>query len=315
MQIRSVEFMRSDQGSRTASACINIFASFGRVDDERSATNAFADKLSDSLLYWISPDMSSLVDHALPTMPEDQVLRHEDLPAPVGIIMFEQPVEFEMNDEGETLKVKAISWLHNEGISAEDSPYGEEIPPCIHLISWATPAEAQAALDRRHGLTDHPDKEKVQGSWWFTNSIVPMGTVRWEFGQSITDFRDKDKGGPSYGYRSRFYCNVLMMMARISRSAEARTPRHQTKRAIKVGLAIPDLIRCVTLRREQVGSQEVVRENGTINWSHRIMVQGFWRNHWYPSIQDHRRIYIAPHIRGPEDKPLVIKDTVYGWTR
>lgn len=48
-----------------------------------------------------------------------------------------------------------------------------------------------------------------------------------------------------------------------------------------------------------------------IDWDHRWPVLGHWRNQWYPSVQDHKLIWIFPYIKGPEDKPLVIKHRVF----
>ena len=36
-----------------------------------------------------------------------------------------------------------------------------------------------------------------------------------------------------------------------------------------------------------------------------------WRNHWYPSLGDHRPLWIAPYLRkGPADAPLLGGDKV-----
>ena len=52
-----------------------------------------------------------------------------------------------------------------------------------------------------------------------------------------------------------------------------------------------------------------------VDWSHRWMVDGHWRNHYYPSEDKHRQIWIAPHVKGPPDKPLVVQERVYRWKR
>lgn len=46
-------------------------------------------------------------------------------------------------------------------------------------------------------------------------------------------------------------------------------------------------------------------------YTHRWIVSGHWRNQWYPSLDHHRLIWILPHIKGPDDKPLVVKETRY----
>lgn len=40
-------------------------------------------------------------------------------------------------------------------------------------------------------------------------------------------------------------------------------------------------------------------------WRHRWVVRGHWRNHWYPSLKDHRPVWISPYLKGPADAPLL----------
>lgn len=51
---------------------------------------------------------------------------------------------------------------------------------------------------------------------------------------------------------------------------------------------------------------------GEVDWSQRWIVGGHWRNQHYPSLgppddpDSHRQIWIAPYVKGPDDKPLVL---------
>jgi hypothetical protein len=73
----------------------------------------------------------------------------------------------------------------------------------------------------------------------------------------------------------------------------------------------PDPVKVVTLRRlrakhEGGGTREV-------EWTHRWMVSGHWRNQPY---KDGVRLrYIFPFVKGPEHLPLVVKETVYALKR
>jgi hypothetical protein len=73
----------------------------------------------------------------------------------------------------------------------------------------------------------------------------------------------------------------------------------------------------VRLRREEKERRDEALPDGRPlrEYSHRWMVQGHWRNQWYPSMQDHRPKYIPPHIKGPKDKPLVVHDVAYSLDR
>lgn len=49
-------------------------------------------------------------------------------------------------------------------------------------------------------------------------------------------------------------------------------------------------------------------------YSHRFIVSGHWREQPYgPNRSKRRRVWIAPYVKGPKDKPLVLKDVVKVW--
>jgi hypothetical protein len=98
----------------------------------------------------------------------------------------------------------------------------------------------------------------------------------------------------------------------IERPARRRAERAQ----------IPARVTVVELRRIRGKESE---EPSLVEWSHRWIVRGFWR--WQPVSDRHplaqpntgqtpsgdwvARIWIAGHVRGPADKPLVVTDKVY----
>ena len=71
-----------------------------------------------------------------------------------------------------------------------------------------------------------------------------------------------------------------------------------------------DTLRIVTLRRPKYKRTGATDGNGR-EYSHRWWVHGHWANLWHPSIQMNRQHWIEDYIKGPEDKPLVLKDSVY----
>lgn len=44
---------------------------------------------------------------------------------------------------------------------------------------------------------------------------------------------------------------------------------------------------------------------------HQWLVRGHWREQWYPSVKDHKRIWIDPHLAGRPDSPLDTTPRVY----
>lgn len=44
-----------------------------------------------------------------------------------------------------------------------------------------------------------------------------------------------------------------------------------------------------------------------VDWTHRWLVGGHWRNQWYPSLSIHRQVWISPYVKGPADLPLDVR--------
>lgn len=63
-------------------------------------------------------------------------------------------------------------------------------------------------------------------------------------------------------------------------------------------------ITVIRLRRPKGQHSE---SESSVDWHHQWIVGGHWRNQWYPSLGVHRQIYISEHVKGPEDKPLLVR--------
>lgn len=72
-------------------------------------------------------------------------------------------------------------------------------------------------------------------------------------------------------------------------------------------------VRVITLRRPV--RREADADGIPVDWTHRWIVSGHWRNQWMPSIGAHRQMWIHPYLKGPDDKPLVVKNKLYRWIR
>jgi hypothetical protein len=107
-----------------------------------------------------------------------------------------------------------------------------------------------------------------------------------------------------------------LFQQRVAVVREARPDRGATRRLIRLGIPLADLprLRVVTLRRPTSTDVEAADE-AMVAWSHRWLVDGHWRAQWYPSDTQHRLIWIAPHVKGPEHLPLVVKRRVYRFMR
>lgn len=134
----------------------------------------------------------------------------------------------------------------------------------------------------------------------------------WNRGESLLErVAQHDADDPQHVFRlclPVFAQLMVMANQRISETSSELLPRPMRRR----GVAAPSegAVRVVHLRRrtkESDGEQDVI----DVDWSHRWVVRGHWRQQWYPSRNVHEPIFVSPYVKGPEDKPLVIKNIRY----
>jgi len=106
--------------------------------------------------------------------------------------------------------------------------------------------------------------------------------------------------------------NRLMAEKLVSKTRKPIS-RQMRRSLIRKNIPISDVV-VVELRRKM----QRHRENGEgehREYSHRFIVGGHWRNQYYPSINRHRLKYIFEYVKGPDDKPLVLKDRIWNFDR
>lgn len=76
-------------------------------------------------------------------------------------------------------------------------------------------------------------------------------------------------------------------------------------------------IQIVTLRKERPTSPDEITDGTPVEWSHRWLVTGHWHPYWVGSGSEKRLEprWVETYEKGPENKPLVIKDKVFVWKR
>jgi hypothetical protein len=80
----------------------------------------------------------------------------------------------------------------------------------------------------------------------------------------------------------------------VSRGMARRGAKHQHP---------PKYITVITLRRPK---QHPGDEHHPVEWTHRWITSGHWR--WQPYGDGTvRQIWIAPYVKGPADKPLLVR--------
>lgn len=145
--------------------------------------------------------------------------------------------------------------------------------------------------------------ERSEGNYFFMAATILVE------GEPITGDRTGDRAASARWLA----CLWLMLQQRIAvRESRGvpRSSRHRWERQMASDLRS---VTEVVLRRAALG--ESAGEPRAVDWSHRWIVGGHWRNQWMPSMNSHRPTWIAPYVKGPEELPLVVKERVNVFVR
>jgi len=279
---------------------------------------------------YVSQEMCEVVAAASESFAPEPLLE-TDLITPRGFLFYEQAFDVPDRFDNPTW-IKAISWqrIFNSGgnLSAEehkklmDDLYekhdipGHYSPGFIGKVEDEI-AEHPALYPWGITLTIYTDghKEKFDHPEHFP-PVVPLHLTPWYFGMTF-DGNEVDENGVPTG--AAWWWRIVqttfrLMQQRIAHNTLSRPDRASRREGAK--LSIPDEreVVVVRLRRERGEAAEPSGEEA--NYSHRFIVSGHWRNQPYPSEGIHRQIWISPYVKGPEDKPLVVRPRrVFQWER
>lgn len=257
--------------------------------------------------YYVSSDMTAVASAAAKTMPPHP-LSIQDLPSDAGFLLYDRPVGtwtggMDGADRAPTPVVGFMWTLRpmvaywgvapgREGGRVEGPPDGDDHDP-------------------PDGHTQDVDVYPL-GRWEHPPYLVPLMAVGWTMSWTIGADCTNDDDDLSPVLRSTW----LLMQQSLSMSTRSSVDRPERRRCFRTGLAAEVLI--VRLRRKSLDSEVEDDEPGEqeVPWSHRWLVNGHWRQQACGSGFALRRpTWIASHVKGPDHKPLVIKDRVTAWVR
>lgn len=254
-------------------------------------------------LYHIGGAMWQTMQTAAPQLP-GFTLHQEDIPCETGMVLFENSVPImssvQLHPEAppeETDLVAGLSWHKSEPdlvdlLIRESTQFkdGLWVTLWVRTDEMGGPPELREIFRRE-----------------FKAPLIPWSTVymsmrsNWEPSQSRSAWP---------AWLLTFFRLLQEAWAKVEITA---TDRATHRRMLRTGLGDPRTVKVVVLprraRSEQPNSEEEGEADGT-SWSRRWVVEGHWRQQWYPSQQRHAPKWINSYVKGPDDKPLVLKDTV-----
>ena len=234
-----------------------------------------------SELFWVAEDMMPVMEAAAEKLPPEP-LRETDLPASMGLVCFSRSLEKPVQQKGGML-----DWVMWSKVYRGDGPPVSE----ADAMRQGLPCDIFYFLGWRYGATYHPNY-----------SIWPTGEPNPEVEPEHLAVARK--------------LRAFWLLVQQPISVTERRQNHQTRKMAKRENLPTSEVKIVRLRRPRQPPKALDEHLGTtVEWSHQWIVNGHWRNQYLPSIKGHRLQWIAPYVKGPEDKPLVVKKTVNAWVR
>jgi hypothetical protein len=243
-------------------------------------------------------------------------LEPEDVPSPTGFIVFAEPIGSYINTDTEPavrIPIVAVSW----GQFRPDAwPHGGV------WVTYYAPTDIEGAEKVARRLTGRPmrprERERLRANraplTWDNEAFIGYGV------DQKADVKPGDSHGPGGSASAAPWLQtlratwLLMNQGHIVEVDALAPDRAAVRRARREGLT-PSPVRLIHLRRATREQGAPEGDGAAREFTCRWMVRGHWRQQWYPSRGVHRPIWINPHLKGPDDKPLRTGETVQIWDR
>ena len=271
--------------AETAGLTARVAARRTAVVEYAGVLSRMTERMGSAGLWWVRPDMSMLAVHAAEDRDGFDGRTDAEPPESDGLIVWEGGLPLEMRQPLglPAARVTAVHWSVDDG-------------PIRLLIYTDEPHMARLHADRRlplaligyddgiHGVDMHDDESRV----WLRRVLAATWALsRQPFSHECDAAWNERKEG---------------LMPRALGKAMRRRPASPV-RLLDVNTMPAD---------DTVGM--VPRQGAEREYSCRWIVSGHYRNQpCGPGRTQRRRIWIAPYIAGPKDRPLVIKPVVHIW--
>jgi hypothetical protein len=254
--------------------------------------------------YLVKDEMTNLIVHASKMLDKDDVFDLDLLPSKEGFVEFEKPLEI-YDVRGHLLLIHYFVWMS----------YQNTIVVLAFNDQYKNPdiIAQQAKLNNDKKWWDF--YTTTVGRWGYVGLLKTdvgdtIGAEEIEYPDYVKQTYLENHGveiGTSTNALRLFHTYLLLMNQTIVSVSKERAEKKDAKRLERAKL--PSEITVVQFRKTKyTGSGS--SSGKEIDWSHRWLVGGHWR--WQPYKDNtKKRIWIAPYVKGPDDKPLVMKDKVY----
>jgi hypothetical protein len=199
-----------------------------------------------------------------------------------------------------------------EAVEQSSSEIGTDVRHWLNATSWALMKIGERFVVRfdewaTGGTWRSPDSWSwicASGDSWF------LGTDVHDFSQQVlSESTDAGSYLPQAEQARRRIASLWALAAtpRLIETSSGVSDRAALRRAARAD--VPSEMTVIDLRRPAEAG--AASGNRTVEWTHRWIVNGHWRQQPYgPGGELRRPTWIAPFIKGPSDKPLELKQRV-----
>jgi hypothetical protein len=248
-------------------------------------------------LFWVSTEMTQLVTTMAPSIPDCI----PEPPCPNGFVVFARSIPG-LDAEAETIiYTTAFLWRTVET-----------------KIGWCWGIETYAWRDLIHVWRGMSEDERLLFRQVMPMRLHPTGGSEWPVESMTTDFSRLPASNPQMEASILEDRRVLatfwaLCSQRIAVQETYKPDRGLLRQAKREGWkSIPE-VRVIRLREPATRSRGDAGSD--VEWSHRWLVGSHWRNQWYPASGQHRPKLIDSYVKGPADKPFVVRETVKALVR
>ncbi len=283
------------------------------TDHARGLVDSLESLLNNSSMYFVKGEMTDLITYASERLEESDVLDFTLAPTQDGFVYFEKPIPL-MDLRGTTLHINMALWHFT---------HKDDLVVFMWNDQYRTPDPIA------NQIKDEAQKDKKSqlfleciGRWGFIGMVAAgdgqtVGQKLVEQDEeTIKSYEDREGFTPvaSGNFVRAIHAYWLLMNQTLVNVSEEQGDK-RVARTMKQ-MKLPNLVNVIQYRRTE-NDREYLGESN-VQWSHRWIVRGHWR--WQPfknekGQDDRKRIWIAPFMKGPEDKPLVLTDKIYALTR
>ncbi|MCG5466715.1 hypothetical protein MED01_005757 [Micromonospora sp. MED01] len=244
-----------------------------------------ANHAEDARIFWIDPDFTALAAHAARDLPDVRIEQVE-LPAPNGLLIWHTPI-YQPTDPASCLVIPVIA--------AQWGP----VPGGI----WTTFYTHAEWIMRGERLTETRMQNFREKVGW----LIPISTGEGlRFGQPYAPASEETR---------LMLCSLIatwILTTQPDAEVTDEPADKATRRAYQRANRPAPLVRLVRLRRKQQPRRDTTDDTPTRVYTRRWWVKGFYREQPYgPGRALRRRTYVRPHIKGPDDAPLILNQQVH----